>query len=239
MERMLRLGDLVDDYCPRERRLTNHAIVAIVEQAIKQTRCTTCDTEHVFKGGRVPPRRSRGAADTGELVDNSGGQLVAPASAVIEPAAAPPAPAAPIAMSATPASDTPVTSDQHDAPAEQTEGLQDDRANEVIAWSSRALIRATLPRTENDAPPPRPIPEFTMHRYNPRAASGFGRGRGGGGWDRGQGFGGRGGRQGNGNGNANGNVDGNGNGNGGGNGGFGSGQGHGQGRRRRGKGRPR
>src|SRR5262245_61791875 len=28
-QRPLRLGDNVDDYCPRERRVTNHAIVAI------------------------------------------------------------------------------------------------------------------------------------------------------------------------------------------------------------------
>ena len=27
-QRRLRLGDILDDYCPRERRVTNHAIVA-------------------------------------------------------------------------------------------------------------------------------------------------------------------------------------------------------------------
>ena len=47
-QRPLRLGDLVDDYCPRERRVTNHAIVAIVNDSIRQTRCTACDVEHVF-----------------------------------------------------------------------------------------------------------------------------------------------------------------------------------------------
>lgn len=26
-----RLGDILDDYCPRERRITNHAIVTMVE----------------------------------------------------------------------------------------------------------------------------------------------------------------------------------------------------------------
>ncbi len=63
-QRTPRLGDVVDDYCPRERRITNHAIVAIVEDAIRQTRCTTCEAEHVFKQGRPPlvaeknPKRS-------------------------------------------------------------------------------------------------------------------------------------------------------------------------------------
>ena len=30
MQRQLRLGDILDDYCPRERRVTNHAIVAMI-----------------------------------------------------------------------------------------------------------------------------------------------------------------------------------------------------------------
>src|SRR5688500_8108688 len=58
-QRPLRLGDIVDDYCPRERRLTNHAIVAIVDQTIQQTRCTTCDHEHVYKQAREPRRRKK------------------------------------------------------------------------------------------------------------------------------------------------------------------------------------
>ena len=56
-QRPLRLGDLVDDYCPRERRITNHAIVAIVEDAIRQTRCTACESDHVYKGGKAPLRK--------------------------------------------------------------------------------------------------------------------------------------------------------------------------------------
>src|SRR5437764_4701197 len=36
--RSLRLGDILDDYCPRERRVTNHAIVALVEEDRKSTR---------------------------------------------------------------------------------------------------------------------------------------------------------------------------------------------------------
>src|SRR5215208_7178979 len=61
-QRQLRLGDIVDDYCPRERRVTNHAIVAMVEQDVKQTRCTTCDTEHEYKQAKIPPQRRKKAA---------------------------------------------------------------------------------------------------------------------------------------------------------------------------------
>src|SRR5436190_5468058 len=56
-QRRLRLGDILDNYCPRERRVTNHVIVAMVEEDIKQTRCTTCDAEHPYKGGKAPRRR--------------------------------------------------------------------------------------------------------------------------------------------------------------------------------------
>src|SRR5262245_47081645 len=59
MQRELRLGDILDDYCPRERRLTNHAIVAMVGQDVKQTRCTTCDAEPEFKHGKVPRQRRK------------------------------------------------------------------------------------------------------------------------------------------------------------------------------------
>ena len=56
-QRRLRLGDILDDYCPRERRVTNHVVVAMIEDEIKQTRCTTCDAEHPYKGGKAPRRK--------------------------------------------------------------------------------------------------------------------------------------------------------------------------------------
>jgi hypothetical protein len=58
-QRQLRLGDILDDYCPRERRVTNHAVVAMVGEDVKQTRCTTCDAEHEYKHARVPRQRRK------------------------------------------------------------------------------------------------------------------------------------------------------------------------------------
>src|SRR5205085_8652026 len=58
-QRQLRLGDILDDYCPRERRVTNHAVVAMVGADVKQTRCTTCDTEHEYKHAKVPRQRKK------------------------------------------------------------------------------------------------------------------------------------------------------------------------------------
>src|SRR3989440_12271105 len=58
-QRQLRLGDILDDYCPRERRVTNHAVVAMVGNDVKQTRCTTCDAEHEYKHAKVPRQRRK------------------------------------------------------------------------------------------------------------------------------------------------------------------------------------
>ena len=57
--RQLRVGDLVDDYCPRERRLSNHAVVALVGDDIRQIRCTTCDAEHGTRAGRCRGRKKK------------------------------------------------------------------------------------------------------------------------------------------------------------------------------------
>src|SRR3954453_3035629 len=58
-QRQPRLGDILDDYCPRERRVTNHAVVAMVGDDVKQTRCATCDTEHEYKQAKVPRQRRK------------------------------------------------------------------------------------------------------------------------------------------------------------------------------------
>ena len=74
-QRQLRLGDTLDDYCPRERRLTNHVVVAMIGDDVKQTRCSTCDADHPYKHARVPrPRRkSEPAALYAQvLADNDG-----------------------------------------------------------------------------------------------------------------------------------------------------------------------
>src|SRR5213078_1018770 len=59
-QRQPRLGDVLDDYCPRERRLTNHVIVAMIGDDVKQTRCTTCDADHEYKHAKIPRQRRKG-----------------------------------------------------------------------------------------------------------------------------------------------------------------------------------
>jgi hypothetical protein len=164
-QRPLRLGDIVDDYCPRERRITNHVIVAIVNEEIRQTRCSTCEAEHVYKAAKVPRRRSAHAGDDG--AGEQPGQLIVPRSAD------PPSPmrAADASEEVTPTADLPAIEEQIPDPG--AESAVEGQPSDEVWHTHRRLIRATLPRTEGEPPPPRPIPEFTMHQRPGR----HGRGR--------------------------------------------------------------
>jgi uncharacterized membrane protein YgcG len=62
MERRVRLGDVIDDYCTRCRMIMNHGIVGMVGDDVAKVRCNTCQSEHTFKHGRIPKRR-RGETD--------------------------------------------------------------------------------------------------------------------------------------------------------------------------------
>lgn len=188
-QRQLRLGDILDDYCPRERRLTNHAVVAMVDEDVKRTRCTTCDAEHEYKHARVPHQRRK--AETPAALYS---QVVADAPKKIshepEPAAAPDED--PPAIAATPNEVGPPAAEGQDPDREHSErgGAEElDGASETPGAAEdqpegpvhRRLIRATLPRVDG-APPQRPIPEFTIRQPGGRQNRFRGRhNRGGGG----------------------------------------------------------
>jgi hypothetical protein len=53
----LRLGDDVDDYCIKCRRVTNHAIVSLMNGEAAKVRCRTCYNEHPFRKGEIPPSK--------------------------------------------------------------------------------------------------------------------------------------------------------------------------------------
>jgi hypothetical protein len=157
-QRPLRLGDIVDDYCPRERRITNHAIVALVDQSIRQTRCATCDAEHAYKDGKVPRRKKKDETDAlydEVLADVTGGQLVPKNPSETENAA--------------------LEAKTTESPATTTDTTTTDEPPQAddIWPAHRTLIRATLPKVEGGEPPPRPIPEFTMHQRQGRGGQGF------------------------------------------------------------------
>ncbi len=173
----LRLGDILDDYCPRERRITNHAVVAMIDQEVKQTRCTTCDADHEYKHAKVPPARRKKetmSAAFSEVLASV--QQDAAVGAIRMPDASPekamprrhevkpPAVEEPVPppVEAAPEAATPETAVEP-APAA---GADEQSRIQEEGPVHRRLIRATLPRT--DAPMARPVPQFTMREPAPR-----------------------------------------------------------------------
>ena len=196
-QRPLRLGDILDDYCPRERRVTNHAVVAMIEEDVKQTRCTTCDAEHVYKGGKAPRRKK---------ADTTGALYKEVLAGITD------SDAAPAAASAVAGCDEPRAADSDDAGrprswssprpiadsgtiAQRRRDIDDDSQIHMLPRSTkgpvhRPLIRAQLPRPEG-IKIERQAPEFTIRQNNgrggprrPRRRGDSGRGGGGGGGDR-------------------------------------------------------
>lgn len=179
-QRRLRLGDILDDYCPRERRLTNHAVVAMVEEDVKQTRCTTCDAEHVYKGGKAP-RRKKGDT-TGALYKEV---LAGITDSDQDLPASPVAPATPAAarIDEPEVREMVESEEMADMDDPRDDSQDDDSQIRMLPPDegpvNRPLIRAQLPRPEG-LKIERQAPEFTIRQNNGRGGGGF-RGRSGGG----------------------------------------------------------
>ena len=186
-QRQLRLGDILDDYCPRERRVTNHAIVAMVGPDVKQTRCTTCDAEHAFKHARVPRQRRKpeSSAAFGSQAVAGAPKRVAHEPTSDEPdlsaslnAAVPEEQPVELVPAGDAAADAVVEASERSAESTVAESERQDegRAPEVEEGPvHRPLIRATLPRADGQSPSTRPAPEFTIrqpagrqNRFRPR-----------------------------------------------------------------------
>ncbi|HLK62544.1 MAG TPA: hypothetical protein VKU19_03835 [Bryobacteraceae bacterium] len=50
-----RLGDDIDDFCIRCKRITNHAIVSVVNGEPAKVRCRTCHSDHDYRHEQAPP----------------------------------------------------------------------------------------------------------------------------------------------------------------------------------------
>jgi len=53
--REVRLGDDIDDYCVRCKRIMNHAVVSVVNAAPAKVRCRTCHSDHDYRHEQAPP----------------------------------------------------------------------------------------------------------------------------------------------------------------------------------------
>ena len=50
-----RLGDIIDDFCVKCKRIMNHAVVSIVNQEPAKVRCRTCHNDHDYRHEIPPP----------------------------------------------------------------------------------------------------------------------------------------------------------------------------------------
>jgi hypothetical protein len=53
----LRLGDDIDDYCVKCKRVTNHVVVSMVGDKAAKVRCRSCYSEHDFRNLEIPPSK--------------------------------------------------------------------------------------------------------------------------------------------------------------------------------------
>jgi hypothetical protein len=58
-DRPVRLGDVVEDYCPRCRLLLNHDVASLVGGEVAKVSCRTCFNTHDYRKGEVPKRKAR------------------------------------------------------------------------------------------------------------------------------------------------------------------------------------
>jgi hypothetical protein len=184
-QRQLRLGDILDDYCPRERRVTNHAVVAMIGAEVKQTRCTTCEAEHEYKQAKMP--RLRRKTQTPAALAAQGFPSAPKLHEHEAPGQSPDeSPQQPHGLPAE--GDITISLHVDDERAEDAgdgdSGEGEEDANESSRDEGpvhRPLIRASLPRPEGQPPPSRPATDFTIrqptgrqNRFRPRHQHGGG-----------------------------------------------------------------
>ena len=53
--RDVRLGDDIDDFCVRCKRVMNHDVVSVMDGKPAKVRCRTCHSDHDFRNEQPPP----------------------------------------------------------------------------------------------------------------------------------------------------------------------------------------
>jgi hypothetical protein len=129
----------------------------MIEDEVKQTRCTTCDAEHEYKHAKVPaPRRKKpGAAIAGVSAEPAESPILVAAEDAVEETV----------------DDVPVLPADTIEAAKEPEAIDVEEPVAPVAddeWPvHRPLIRATLPRPEGQAPERKPT-DFTIRQSGSR-----------------------------------------------------------------------
>ena len=53
-----RLGDVIDDFCVRCKRIMNHSLVSLVNAEPAKVRCRTCHSDHDYRHEQPPPPKT-------------------------------------------------------------------------------------------------------------------------------------------------------------------------------------
>lgn len=53
-----RLGDVIDDFCVRCKRIMNHSLVSLVNGEPAKVRCRTCHNDHDYRHEQAPPPKT-------------------------------------------------------------------------------------------------------------------------------------------------------------------------------------
>ena len=81
--RAARLGDDIDDYCVKCKRVMNHSVVSLVNDEPAKVRCRTCHSDHDYRHEQAPPPKvdPRKAALFNQVLENVTGKPATPAQA--------------------------------------------------------------------------------------------------------------------------------------------------------------
>lgn len=112
-----RLGDLIDDHCPRCRLLLNHAVASMVNGQVVKVICQTCYTEHAYHRGEGG-RKKAGPRSTlfDQVLSKVTPSESAPPPVAVPPKKKEPAPE-PVKVKKAPAPEPPASKKKPGAPA--------------------------------------------------------------------------------------------------------------------------
>ena len=94
-----RLGDVIDDFCVRCKRVMNHNVVSVINNEPAKVRCRTCHSDHDYRHEQAPPpkvdpRKQALFDEVLKKVNPGGAEAPAEAAAAVDPPAAEEAPKA-------------------------------------------------------------------------------------------------------------------------------------------------
>lgn len=130
--RDVRLGDDIDDYCVRCKRVMNHAVVSVINAVAAKVRCRTCHSDHDFRHEQQPPPK----------VDARKAALFQEVLKTVDPEAAEAAAAAPVEAGVEPEEAAEATAGvEATASVEATAGVEAPPAKPAVKTAAKTAAK--------------------------------------------------------------------------------------------------